>query len=233
MSVLLQRNKSIHVQSIYISSWFPIEAQVSSPVVIPHPIGQIPAKVEVQVKVQEGGNDVIFPASGSAQRDDDSDNVYGGVVYLYNELHVKVFVPYRDENSYKGVMIYTGGTAFAGPFQANYVRGFVRIKVWGLCDLPPANFTISGSHSISRADNHKSITHGLGRYPDFVVVQLKLSNGYISEAGGVTFNSISETYQSICGTVFAYNDQEIRLWTLSAPTGIASRLSKSSNSGHL
>lgn len=96
------------MQSIYISSWFPIEAQVSSPVVIPHPIGQIPAKVEVQVKVQEGGNDVIFPASGSAQRDDDSDNVYGGVVYLYNELHVKVFVPYRDENSYKGVMIYTG-----------------------------------------------------------------------------------------------------------------------------
>lgn len=36
------------------------------------------------------------------------------------------------------------------------------------------------------ADNHKSITHGLGRYPDFVVVQLKLSNGYISEAGGKT-----------------------------------------------
>jgi hypothetical protein len=96
------------VESLYISDWFPIEAQVTSPVVIPHPIGQIPAKVEVQVKVQESGNDVIFPASGSAQRDDDSENVYGGVVYLYNELHVKVFVPLRDENSNKGVIIYTG-----------------------------------------------------------------------------------------------------------------------------
>lgn len=75
---------------------------------ITHPLGHIPAKVEVQVKVQEGGSEYIFPASGSAQRDDDSDNVYGGVVYIYNENHVKIFVPVQENTSNKGLAIYTG-----------------------------------------------------------------------------------------------------------------------------
>lgn len=81
------------VNSLYISSWIPIQAQGTSPVIITHPLGHIPAKVDVQVKVHENGSEYIFPASGSAQRDDDSDNVYGGVVYIYNEFHVKIYVP--------------------------------------------------------------------------------------------------------------------------------------------
>lgn len=76
--------------------------------IITHPLGHIPAKVDVQVKVQESGKEYIFPASGSSQRDDDSYNVYGGVVYIYNEFHVKIFVPLRDENTNQGVVIYTG-----------------------------------------------------------------------------------------------------------------------------
>nr|XP_022310970.1 uncharacterized protein LOC111116274 [Crassostrea virginica] len=201
------------VKSLYISSWVPVQAQGASPVNITHPLGQIPAKVEVQVKVQESGNDVIFPASGSAQRDDDSYNVYGGVVYFYNEFHVKIFVPVQDENTDKGVAIYTGN--FVGPFVANYAAVNVRVKVWDGCDLPLANFTSAGTTTISTGDSYKSFTHGLGRYPDLVVVQLKMNNGYVSEAGGVTFNSVQETHQSLCGAVFAYNDQEIRLWSAS------------------
>lgn len=96
--------------SLHISEWYPIEAQVSSPVIIPHPLHDKPARVEVQVKVQENGSDVIFPASGSAQRDDDWDNDYGGVVYFYNEHHVKIFVPILDSHTNKGVIIYSGKT---------------------------------------------------------------------------------------------------------------------------
>lgn len=58
--------------------------------------------------MQENGSDVIFPASGSAQRDDDSYNDYGGVVYFYNEDHVKVFVPHFKQETKKGVLIYSG-----------------------------------------------------------------------------------------------------------------------------
>lgn len=95
--------------SLHISEWCSIEAQVTnSAVTIPHPLRDKPARVEVQVKVQENGRDVVFPASGSAQRDDDSDNIYGGVVYFYNEHHVKIFVPFRSTDSDKGVIIYSG-----------------------------------------------------------------------------------------------------------------------------
>ena len=96
------------VEPIYISDWQPIQAQSVSPIIIPHPLGERPAKVDVQVKVRENGKDIVFPASGSAQRDDDAYSVYGGVVYLYNEHHVKIFVPVRDENTDKGVLIYSG-----------------------------------------------------------------------------------------------------------------------------
>lgn len=94
--------------SLFISEWYPIEAQKKSPVTILHPLQGKPAKVEVQVKVQKDGRDVIFPASGSAQRDDDSDNVYGGVVYFYNEHHVKIFVPIKSSHTDKGVIIFSG-----------------------------------------------------------------------------------------------------------------------------
>lgn len=96
------------VNSLYLSPWVPIQAQVTSPIIITHPLGNIPAKVEVQVKVQESGSEYIFPAFGSAQRDDDSDNDYGGVVFIYNENHVKIFVPVQENTSDKGLAIYTG-----------------------------------------------------------------------------------------------------------------------------
>lgn len=38
-----------------------------------------------------------------------------------------------------------GGNLFTGPFSAHYVMGEVRVKVWGICDLPQANFTSSGT----------------------------------------------------------------------------------------
>lgn len=95
--------------SLHISKWYHIEAQVTkSAVTIPHPLHDKPARVEVQVKVQENGSEVIFPASGSAQRDDDSYNIYGGVVYFYNKHHVKIFVPRRAGDSDTGVIIYSG-----------------------------------------------------------------------------------------------------------------------------
>lgn len=103
-SVILRGTYSLHI-----SKWYYIEAQVTKyAVTIPHPLHNKPARVEVQVKVQENGSEVIFPASGSAQRDDDSYNVYGGVVYFYNEHHVKIFVPRRATDSDTGVIIYSG-----------------------------------------------------------------------------------------------------------------------------
>lgn len=66
---------------------------------IPHPLGEIPGKVDVQVKVVEAGQEYIFPGIGSGQSDDDILAEYGGVAYLYNDVHVKVFIPIEKSDS--------------------------------------------------------------------------------------------------------------------------------------
>lgn len=47
----------------------------------------------------EAGNEYIFPGIGSSQSDDDIFAEYGGVAYLYNDVHVKVVIPIEDDDS--------------------------------------------------------------------------------------------------------------------------------------
>lgn len=76
---------------------------------IPHPLGEIPGKVDVQVKVVEAGQEYIFPGIGSGQSDDDILAEYGGVAYLYNNVHVKVFIPIeKDDSAGIGRIVTTG-----------------------------------------------------------------------------------------------------------------------------
>jgi hypothetical protein len=89
-----------------------MEAQTQGPFYVCHNLGSDPAKVEVQVKVQtQNHGEQIFQGIGSAQRDDDKDVPYGGIVYLYNATHVILFVPKRLQigaTSDKGTLVYTG-----------------------------------------------------------------------------------------------------------------------------
>lgn len=51
------------------------------------------------------------------------------------------------------------------------------------------------------ASPYADVPHGLGVYPDFVTVQLTLSDGYVSEAQGIIKLSDDEKY-SHCRTGF-------------------------------
>lgn len=83
----------------FISPWYTLAVNGSSPVDIPHPLGEIPGKVDVQVKVVEAGQEYIFPGIGSGQSDDDILAEYGGVAYLYNHIHVRLFIPIEKSDS--------------------------------------------------------------------------------------------------------------------------------------
>lgn len=84
----------------------------TSPVVIPHTLGELPAKVDVQVNVTYNGVNYMFSGMGSAPRDDDVVAVYGGVGYLYNEFDVKVYVPViTNSGNGPGYVITTGKTS--------------------------------------------------------------------------------------------------------------------------
>jgi len=59
-------------------------------VTINHNSNNYPVKVDVQVKITDGGNDYIFTGTGPAHRDDDTDAYYGGVIYIYNNVDIKL-----------------------------------------------------------------------------------------------------------------------------------------------
>ena len=77
----------------FISPWITMTVDGTSPETIAHNLNELPAKVDVQVKINEGGQEYIFPGFGSVPKDDDIGAEYGGVAYSYNISHVLLYVP--------------------------------------------------------------------------------------------------------------------------------------------
>jgi hypothetical protein len=107
-------NTSMSFSNPFVSVWKPMEAQTEGPFYVCHTLDSYPVKVEVQVKVQtQNHGEQIFQGIGSAQRDDDKDVPYGGIVYVYNDTHVVLFVP-KETGSLlrtdRGSLAYTGKT---------------------------------------------------------------------------------------------------------------------------
>ena len=102
----------VAINAPFLSAWHDLIVNGRSPVTIPHPLNEIPGKVDVQVKVTHGGQDYFFPGIGSGQSDDDILAQYGGVAYLYNHLHVLVFIP-KEKLSGQGIgRVITTGNYF-------------------------------------------------------------------------------------------------------------------------
>ena len=60
---------------------------------MPHPLNEVPVKVDVQIKIVKDGEDYIFTGTGTAQRDDDVNLPYGGLVYVYDATNVILYPP--------------------------------------------------------------------------------------------------------------------------------------------
>lgn len=92
------------------SVWYNIQAQNNSfPYLkIQHDLGEYPVKVDVQIKIRLNGTNFIFTGFGSAHRDDDFNEPYGGVVYIYNTQEVILTFPIRYNNFALGGVAFTG-----------------------------------------------------------------------------------------------------------------------------
>ena len=67
--------------------------------------------MDVQIRVTEGSQQHIFSGFGSCQRDDDDPNPYGGIVYIYNDIEVKLYTPVISDThatNTDGVFAFTG-----------------------------------------------------------------------------------------------------------------------------
>lgn len=101
---------SLGIKPPFISEWQTIVAQGQSPIYIPHSLGEMPIKVDVQVRVVREGSQHIFPGFGAGQRsDEDGDSQYGAVLCSYNESHVRLHVPVSTITT-KGGLVSTGMT---------------------------------------------------------------------------------------------------------------------------
>ncbi|XP_052700839.1 uncharacterized protein LOC128177943 [Crassostrea angulata] len=129
------------------STWQTFTQYQPSPTIVPHPLNEYPAKVDLQIRVTEGSQEHIFSGIGSCQRDDDDPNPYGGIVYIYNHKEVKLYTPSISDTPQKntdGSFAYTGGLSFNGPFFGNYTTADVRSQA---VDGAYANYVFEGTGS--------------------------------------------------------------------------------------
>jgi hypothetical protein len=82
----------------FVSGWINMTADsASSEQTIPHGLQELPLLVQVEAKTEDGW---VFSGFGSAQGDDDGSESYGGVVFIYNNENIRIFVP-RNRNANK------------------------------------------------------------------------------------------------------------------------------------
>ncbi|XP_060079283.1 uncharacterized protein LOC132558705 [Ylistrum balloti] len=204
----------------FVSDWTTIETQASTEVKFTHDFGELPVKVVAELKLNINGEDLIFNALGSAQIDDDSyqGTLYGGIICLYNEDLIHVFAPKSASNPI-GRLAYVGETGWKGPLSLNpndTRSGHVRVKAWKAWDFPRPDFY----HPWTELDvlNHNlsfhEIPHNLGRYPDYVIVQINgTRSGMTAEAiGSISVLKQYHGYMVLGGVMFGYSDTAIRVW---------------------
>ncbi|XP_069114645.1 uncharacterized protein [Argopecten irradians] len=207
-------------QPSFVSNWTTIETQATTEIKFTHAFGELPIKVVAELRLVVKGREYVFNAIGSAQIDDDdySGALYGAIICLYNEELVHVFAPKSSTNPI-GLLAYVGETGWEGPMHLNSndsKSGHVRVKAWKYWDFPKPDFY----HPWTELDvlNHNlsfhEIPHDLGKYPDYVIVQI---NGSRSGMTGEAIGSISVLKQShgfmvLGGLMFGYSDTAIRVW---------------------
>ncbi|CAC5378163.1 CSMD [Mytilus coruscus] len=198
------------------SNWRDISVNIGT-IDIPHNLGVYPAKVDVQIRVTKEGVDYIFTGTGAAQRDNDLSLPYGGVVYIYDSEIVRIITPDRSsryhQESNNGVA-YTGSKQYynGGP-TIMATSGHVRVRLWTANDYPEPNF--SKKISMDTTDKYKvfkEVSHGLGKYPDMVSVRIQLDDGFMSEGQGVVFHATPESWLSLSGVLYGYNNENVRVW---------------------
>ncbi|XP_076090044.1 uncharacterized protein LOC143062118 isoform X2 [Mytilus galloprovincialis] len=195
------------------SSWYNIRAQNkdNTALKINHYLGEYPAFVDVQIKIPKNGKDFIFTGVGSAHRDDDTNNPYGGTVYIYNQIDIVLTFPLKNNDFETGGIAYTGShKLYNGPseLEGPFMTGMVKVRAWRNSDMPKLQLNMS-VYVDNGANSYREINHTLGFYPDIMSVRTHLANGYLSDAQGSVLESC------LChmgGVIYGYDHQKIRLW---------------------
>ncbi|KAL4226706.1 hypothetical protein ACF0H5_014686 [Mactra antiquata] len=207
----------------FVSEWILIRSQDQKfgQKTIPHGLGEIPYKVDVQVRPTFGSNSGwIFSGDSAMQSDDDlKDEVYGGVVYFYDSSNIYIITPLKTNNFAVGRVLNTGenkNRRLGNNHQASN-EAYVRVKVWSPVDFPKPDIESEwfplDTDNPSRA--YHELTHGLNEYPGLVNVQTRSTskngeNVVIFE--GVGTSTSYREWLNYGGVVHAFDKNYVRVW---------------------
>ncbi|XP_053383569.1 uncharacterized protein LOC123564799 [Mercenaria mercenaria] len=192
---------------------------------VAHELGEAPLLVDVQVSVTSGGNKgYIFPGSGCRARDDDQDEGYGGIIYIYNDVYIKVSSPIKA-NDHLGRCVYTGKSPYwEGPYSTDSYTAKVRVRAWKKSTLPSADFTETGILISRGTPSYVERSHGLSDYPTLVIsrtkfpASLKTYPDYYSDSVGASMGMYDGTSTQNAFVVYGFSKNNIRAWAPSAST---------------
>ncbi|XP_045190670.2 uncharacterized protein LOC123547547 [Mercenaria mercenaria] len=215
----------------YESPWRPLRSQNpgKASAVFKHKLGEVPLLVDVQVKSIEDPNlGLSFPAIGGCPRDDDIEEQYGGVIYIYNDEEIIVSAPIMKNEYDGGMALYTANNDyFAGPNNQSSHDVHVKTRAWKAASLPAADFNKLGIFVQAGSTDANRVyieeTHGFGEYPGLVRVRTELLNkvGYFSDAVGANIVTVTlDPYSKPGYIVYGFNEQNVRVWVSSDPEGI-------------
>ncbi|XP_062598349.1 uncharacterized protein LOC134259761 [Saccostrea cucullata] len=198
----------------FISSWRSITAYSNPEVLIHHNLGEMPMKIDVQVRVNHPVHGrITFLATGSGQTGPDLSAPFGGVIYLYNSNSVKIMAPGPSTcaSPCPGGVAYFGGNGFAGPSTLSGVilTGEVKVRAWKTCTFAkPA--TISSAYPISNKDTENYYKISVGLSPDLILAKVFFEDGWIMDAQGtVSFTGGS----NVGGVQYVYDVTNVYIRT--------------------
>ncbi|XP_061188815.1 uncharacterized protein LOC133196989, partial [Saccostrea echinata] len=200
----------------FISDWINMTANSSTAYInLQHGLGELPLLVKIEARTEEG---LIFPGFGSAQADDDFIDFYGGVVFIYNEIHIQIYVPHWNNNNKKRngwTALYTGNLKkWVGPdeIKREYMSIHVRAKAWKSSSMSPPSWK-SRTISVRRGECiNTTLEHSLKTYPDLVVVQINTPMGTF-QGQGLSSLAVAGNYKHYGGVLYGVNETHIRLWS--------------------
>lgn len=189
---------------------------------IQHLLAQIPDRVLVRVSPENPVNSnsnpnggFWFHASGSTQNSYRNTS-YGGVIFAYNDRVIRLWTPDEKLPTTGCILIDSGWGG--GKYSQRESRCRVHVKAWvNLLPIPSFQTDWFSFYAQTKTESFKEITHNLKIIPEYVVVQTRPLTGmnyhFIFEAqGSVQSDDGSDDYG---GIIFAYDENDIRLW---APT---------------
>lgn len=222
------------------SEWTPMQSNSGSSAFtfrqFTHNLRADPEVVKVVAMYTGGGplSGHLIEGVGAGICDDDASNgcnEYGGFVYAYNNVSIRVWLPEQNNGPRLGhtFMFQDGWSCGLYNMQSDGRANepiMFKAYVWRKYRQDNSNADFSRSINMRSRSSaaYAEVAHNLGQYPERVSVMVEAvdgpNRGYKFPARG---NSMvdDDNSKQYGGLVFAYNNQRVRLW---APTGPGGRL---------